>query len=64
VQRFFFENDDFAKIFEDFARDNCDEFDFSTDEQKLEYAVYNFKFYHLLFSSMLNFLCIYSFYVE
>eukprot|EP00992_Anisonema_acinus_P008520 TRINITY_DN4627_c0_g1_i1.p1 TRINITY_DN4627_c0_g1~~TRINITY_DN4627_c0_g1_i1.p1 ORF type:complete len:120 (+),score=37.48 TRINITY_DN4627_c0_g1_i1:54-413(+) len=42
VEKWFFENDEFADTMEKFARDNCDIFSVEDGEQKLEYTtVYN-----------------------
>ncbi len=36
LERYFYEDDSFAKIFEDFAEQNCHKIDLETDECKLE----------------------------
>jgi hypothetical protein len=42
LEKWFFENDDFANKMEEFAMNNCDVFDVDSTEQKLEYTtVYN-----------------------
>jgi hypothetical protein len=38
VKSFFYENDDFAEIFEVFAEENCDTIDLDEAENKLEYT--------------------------
>jgi hypothetical protein len=38
VKEFFYENDDFAEIFETWAEDNCSEFVVDEEEHKLQYT--------------------------
>jgi hypothetical protein len=36
LERYFYEDDSFAQIFENFAQENCHKIDLETDECKLE----------------------------
>eukprot|EP00906_Rhabdomonas_costata_P021786 RCo031584 len=47
VERWFFENDEFAGKMEKFAQDNCDIFSLDSTEQKLEYTQVYKKFKEL-----------------
>ena len=53
VQEFFYEDEAFARLFEDFANENCHIFDNSTEELKFEYTEL-YKEYQDLFEQQLT----------
>ena len=56
VQSFFYENDDFAEIFERFANENCDVIDLASEEMKLEYTELHQEFVSIFEEQMEGFI--------